>query len=473
MSPPKLAADAPVLDVAHPVVINLRPPLRMEAHGAPNSDSACFFCVSRRADSEIGAPRLLHARAGFFHARIFQEPLLAQARLNRHIRAFAITDVVRVRFLFFQCAKFRELFHGNLARLETVESLQIHTREVVHVAIGGDDFNLRQLVALADFEVRLVVRRRHLEHAGAELKIHVLVADDGDELLLAREFGGQGTDDVFADVFRIARVFRIHGHGGVAGNCLRPGGGDGQKCSRRFGDFDFEIIERALLLFHDYFLVGQRGERNRTPVHHTLAAIDEAFFVKLDKHLLDAARIFRVHREPFARPIARRAELLELLDDDAAVLFLPLPDAFEKFFAAEIVAVPDCAGFLENFLHHRLRGDAGVVGAGQPEDFLAVHARLAGEDVLDGVVEDVAHGKHAGDIRRRDDDGIRRALGRYARRVGGEAVLLQPEIIPLVLNGLRLIGLGNLGHKSQGKHSTLNIQHRTSNDRNSMLGVDC
>jgi len=55
-------------------------------------------------------------------------------------------------------------------------------------------------------------------------------------------------------------------------------------------------------------------------------------------------------------------------------------------------------------------GDASVVGAGEPEDFLAVHARLAAEDVLDGIVEDVPHVKHAGDVRRRDDDGERRAL---------------------------------------------------------------
>ena len=141
-----------------------------------------------------------------------------------------------------------------------------------------------------------------------------------------------------------------------------------------------------------------------------------------------------------------RAELLELLDDDAAVLFLPCPDAFEEFLAAEVVAMPDFAGFLQRFLDDGLGGDAGVVGAGQPEDFLAVHARLAGEDVLDGVVEDVAHGEHAGDVRRRDDDGIRRAFGRHARGVGGEAVLLQPEVIPLVLDGLRFVGFGNFRH---------------------------
>ena len=146
------------------------------------------------------------------------------------------------------------------------------------------------------------MRGRHLEHAGTELEIHMLVADDGDELLFARKFGGQGTDDMFADELGITRVLGIHGHGGVAGNGLRPRRGNGQKrgcgapaagCGgdafvagrgggfmrrgRRIYHFDFEIIERAFLLFHNYFLVGQRSERDGTPVHHPLAAIDEAF----------------------------------------------------------------------------------------------------------------------------------------------------------------------------------------------------
>jgi len=56
--------------------------------------------------------------------------------------------------------------------------------------------------------------------------------------------------------------------------------------------------------------------------------------------------------------------------------------------------MPDFAGFLQRFFDDGLRGNAGMVGAGQPEDFLAIHARLGGEDVLDGIVEDVAHGEH-------------------------------------------------------------------------------
>ena len=130
------------------------------------------------------------------------------------------------------------------------------------------------------------------------------------------------------------------------------------------------------------------------------------------------------------------------------MLFLPLPDALEEFLAPEIV-FGQALFLLQRLLHLHLRGDARVVGARQPEDFLAVHARLAAEDVLDGVVEHVPHVEHARDVRRRDDDGIRRALVADARRVGGEATVLQPEVIPFVLDGLRFVGFGDFRHAAK------------------------
>ena len=124
-----------------------------------------------------------------------------------------------------------------------------------------------------------------------------------------------------------------------------------------------------------------------------------------------------VHREALAAPVARTSQFLELVDDDSAVFLLPHPHALEELLAADVAF-----GFLfllANLLfHHSFRGDAGVVGAREPEDFPAVHARLAAEDVLDGVVEDVAKGEDTGDVGWGDDDGISRALFRNARRVG-------------------------------------------------------
>ena len=96
-----------------------------------------------------------------------------------------------------------------------------------------------------------------------------------------------------------------------------------------------------------------------------------------------------------------------MLDDDAAVFFLPRPDALDEFLAAEVLLG---LFFLRpyRFLDLPLGGDAGVVHTRQPERFAAQHAGASGEDVLDGVVEHVAEREHTGDVGRRDDDGISR-----------------------------------------------------------------
>ena len=63
-----------------------------------------------------------------FDARIFQKPLLAQARLDRHIGALAEADVVLVRLLFHQRAEFLQLLHGHLARFETIQPGEVRRR---------------------------------------------------------------------------------------------------------------------------------------------------------------------------------------------------------------------------------------------------------------------------------------------------------------------------------------------------------
>ncbi len=79
---------------------------------------------------------------------------------------------------------------------------------------------------------------------------------------------------------------------------------------------------------------------------------------------------------------------------------------FQELLASEILAVLHYPFFAEQFLDLDLGGNAGVICAGQPENFFAVHARFPGEDVLDGIIEHMPHVEHAGDIRRRYDDGV-------------------------------------------------------------------
>ena len=52
-----------------------------------------------------------------------------------------------------------------------------------------------------------------------------------------------------------------------------------------------------------------------------------------------------------------------------------------------------------------------MIGPRKPENFLSKEASAAGEDILDGVVENVAKGEDAGDVGRRNNDGVARFLG--------------------------------------------------------------
>ena len=98
MSPPELAADAPVLQTAHPIVIGLGPAFGVKLHGA------------------IG-----HAVARLLLAWVLEKPLLRKARLNRHISAFAEADVVLVILRLDQRTQLIQFGRRRLARLEPIQ----------------------------------------------------------------------------------------------------------------------------------------------------------------------------------------------------------------------------------------------------------------------------------------------------------------------------------------------------------------
>src|SRR6185369_2443740 len=125
-----------------------------------------------------------------------------------------------------------------------------------------------------------------------------------------------------------------------------------------------------------------------------------------------------VHGEALAAPVTGGAEPTQLAGDGAAGIGLPLPDASEELLAVQqnLVAVAPLSALdrqplallLEVAHHDHLGGDAGMIGAGLPQYVVALHAAPADQDVLQRVVESMAHVQAAGDVGRRDDDAIRR-----------------------------------------------------------------
>ena len=199
------------------------------------------------------------------------------------------------------------------------------------------------------------------------------------------------------------------------------------------GDIISKVIELALLLLVEDLVIADGGAVGGVPVDHAQAAVNQALVVKVDKHLGDGAAALLVHGEGGAVPVARCAQLAQLLQDDAAVLVGPLPGVLKELLAGQVGLLDSLRGeFGYNFCLGR---DGGVVGAGHPEGVLAHHAGAAHEDVLDGVVEHVAHVQHAGDIWRRDNDGV----GFAAVRLAVEKLVLHPVVVPSLLDSRRIV----------------------------------
>ena len=314
----------------------------------------------------------------------------------------------------------------------------------------------REMMPPADLEVVEVVGRRDLHRAGALLRIGIVVADDLDAAADQRQHRG------LADQVLEALVVRMHRDRGVAEHGFRPRGRDHDELVRSL-DRILDVPEIALDLDLLHFEIGNGGEQLRVPIDQALVLVDQPFVVELDEHLEDGPRQALVHGEALARPVAGCAEPLELVDDDAAELGLPLPHPLDEFLAAH-----DPAGGLlalhELALDHHLGGDAGVIGARLPQHVAAAHALEPAQHVLQRVVEGMPHVQGARDIGRRDDDAI--GLGVAALGAAGTKRLrLLPGGPDTALDFGRLIGLFNhCGHPASAAATSLS-RHLLSTPR--------
>ena len=121
----------------------------------------------------------------------------------------------------------------------------------------------------------------------------------------------------------------------------------------------------------------------------------------------------------------------------------PLPHALDEGLAAQLLARLAFRGKLA--LHHHLRGDAGVIGAGNPQRAPSAHAPPAGQDVHLRLVEHVAHVQASGDVGRRKQDGEGLAaralvLDWLSGSGDSEKFFTDPVGGPMVFNRGRVVG---------------------------------
>ena len=378
VSPPQLARQAPGADVGEPIPVHAAPCGRREAH------------VALLLGHDGGPGKRLHVA----------EPLQGQKRL--HACAGAVREGHRVQVVLGPADEPLCLQVGHHAGLRVIDGEPAVGlgRGIGDAAVLADHLDGLQAVAAHDLEVVRVVGRGHLQGAGAERRVHVLVADDGD--LAPR----QRQRDHLPHQVAVALVVGVHRHCGVAQHGLGAHRGHhhlARAVGQRVGDAHEGVGHLAVL----HLQVGDGRPEARVPVDQVGVAVDVALLVQIHEHAQHRARVAVVHREPLAREVHGAAETRELLDDAPAVLGLPCPHPLEELLAGHVQAAH--ALLRELLLHHRLGGDARMVGARDPLGLEARHAVAADQDILDGAVKGVPHVQRARHVGRRHSDHVRRA----------------------------------------------------------------
>ena len=304
---------------------------------------------------------------------------------------------MRAGFDFHEITACLEVGNNLLSCLKTVKP-PVFAAVFVYLCVLVKDGYHFEIVTLAHLEVVRVVAGRYLYAARAEFAVDIFVGDD--RYLSAHE----REDGKFADERSESLILGMNGDGSVSEHCLGARRCHGDIFAVASLDGIADMPECALfILVLDLGIRESRGAV-RAVVYDAQSAVDKPFIVERNEVFLYSGAERIVHCEAQAAPVAGGAEGFELVDDAVAVFLFPFPDKLGKFLSAEVIA-GEPLFLAEVFLDLYLRGDAGMVCAGNPERAVALHALEADERILKSLIERMTHMKLPRYIGRRDNDG--------------------------------------------------------------------
>ena len=405
VAPPKLAGNAPRLNIAHP------------------GKESIFELLGRK-----------HGLAGFHGAngRSRQRfrihiPLYGEARFNRHARTLTMRDHMRMGFDLLDQLQFLKPRHNRLAGREAILPRKPAHKFVIGYAISGSEmradffqhhapFGIQhgwhgQAMAPPDLKIIEVMRWRDLDGARSLFRIGILIRHHRNGVAQQRQ------DHALADQILEARIIGMHGNGRITQHGLWPRCRHHQEAPRHAFHRVAQIPQAALHFLAFDFQIGNRGQEFRVPIHQSLVTIDEALGVQRHEYFAHCCRKPLVHREAFTRPIERCAKPAQLPRNGTARFRLPFPHALQESLAPHAAAVWLLL-FGQQAFHDDLRRNAGMVRARLPQGIAPLHAPPADQHILQGIIQRMADMQAARHIRRRDHDGegVRRAF-----RTGGKS----------------------------------------------------
>ncbi len=405
VAPPELTGNTPIMDVGQPLHIGLGETFRYEL-GLAGDDSVHSRACQRFHLHEplLGGHRFYDGLA----ARAMAHSMLGFFDLHQEAGSFEISDDGFSGFITIHAAVFAGFF--------------------IHRAIFIHDDDGRQVMSLAHFKVVRVMGRGDLHAAGAVCHVYIFIGNDRDLAAGARE-----SDHLAHQIF-VSFIFRIHCYRRIAGDGFRTGGSDLDVSALFAYDGIVEIPKMAYFILMLYFDVGKSSLAAGAPIGDAESLVNQSLFIEGNENFSDRARADVIHGETFTLPVAGGAQTADLQADAVAVFLLPLPYAIQEFLAAQVVLVQTFFG--DFFFYLDLGSNAGVVFAWEPQHIEALHSLVTDQDILQGIVQCVAHVQLACDIRRREDDAVRFLFG---IRFIMEYAMFFPEIVPSLFDRTGII----------------------------------
>ncbi len=260
MTPPQLAGNTPVLNIAHPLEIGFFPMLWHKA------DITTLHRLNRRLSQ-------------LFNRHI---PLIGQIRLNHSMGTVTATDLVRMRFNLVKQTFSFQIGNHALTRFVTVQPLILLGNKILGVDMRrvGENITHRQVVTLAHFIVIKIVGRCDFHTTGSKLGIHICIGNHRDGPI------AQWQNQLPANQIPVTFIIRMHRHGTITEQGFRTCCGHNHVFGRIIRIRILNMPEVTLFLFMLHFQIGNSGFQHRIPVHQTLATINQPFFEQADKHFL-------------------------------------------------------------------------------------------------------------------------------------------------------------------------------------------
>ncbi len=351
------------------------------------------------------------------------EPLQAQARLDRHIGTLGITDLVGVVLDFLHQTECLQVFDNLLAAVETIHTVVLGNGRTelrldgihIQVRIGREDVDGAEVVFLPQCIVVDIVCRRYFQAARTETDLHIAVFDNRNNTPHARH------DDMLAAQPLVLLLLWVDADCYIAEDSLgASGGNDGVVrprlgvCHTRLCHLVAQVVELAMLLVVDDLLIAQGSLPLGVPIDHTQAAVDKSFLIEVAEYMDNGTRAGLVHRERSTIPVARAAEFAQLLEDNASVFVRPIPRMLQELLTRQVGLVN--ALLFQSLDDFRLRGNRSVVCTRHPAGVLALQAGTTHKNVLNSLIQHMPHVQHACHIRWGNNDRKRLTTIRFAMK---------------------------------------------------------